>query len=689
MKNYNVKQIRNICLIGHGGTGKTSLTEAMVFNSGKTKRFGHVLDGNTVSDFDSQEIKRQISLNLSLVSCEWKDYKVNILDTPGYFDFMGEAVSAIRVADSALIVVSGKDGIEVGTEKAWKFCEDRKLPKGFFINKVDGENVKYDELVDALKAQFGNSVVPFELAVKEGNEFVGYIDIIKGKEFKFTDKGIEECEIPDAYKPRVDEIMEGLKENVAEASEEFMEKYFAGEEFTHEEFTEGIKKAINEGSLTPVFCGDALHNHGARGLLDNLCFYFPNPKDNPIETCIEKDVEKELKIDENGKFAALVFKTIIDPYVGKLSLFKVMSGKLEKDMQVINVRTRTKEKISHIYTLFGKSQEEVDYLMAGDIGACTKLTDTNTNDTLSDVDKQITIKGIKFPEAVISLGVEGTAKGDEDKIGSGLHRLVEEDPTTEFSINSETHQMLISGIGEQQLLVLVDKLKEKFAVDVNLVDPKIPFRETIKSSAKVEGKHKKQSGGHGQYGHVWIEFSPGEEEGLTFEEKIFGGSVPKNYFPAVEKGLLDSMKQGVLAGYPVVNLKATLVDGSYHAVDSSEMAFKVAASLAFRKGLEAAKPVLLEPIMHLDIMIPDDYMGDIIGDLNKRRGRVMGMTPLSGGNQKVEAEVPMAEIFKYATDLRSMTQGRGEYVQRFARYEEVPSNVSAKIISEYQKSIEE
>lgn len=690
MKQYPISKVRNVCLMSHGGAGKTSLAEAMLYNTGVLDRFGKVTDGTTTTDYDPEEIKRKISISTALAPCEWKGDKFNIIDTPGYFDFVGGVMEGVRVADAAVILVSGKSGVAVGTEKAWKYAVDRKIPRIVFVNKMEEDNANFYAVLDQLREKFGKAVAPFQVPIKEGDHFIGFVNVVDMKARKFDGQKVVDIPIPDGMEDKVAPVREMILESVAESSEELMEKYFEGEEFTPEEIHRALRVGVEEGSIIPVLCGSALTNTGVQVLMDAIIEYFPSPDEMGAITGTKPDSEDivERKPDEKEPLAALVFKTVADPYVGKLSLFRVFSGTLTADSTVYNPNTDSNEKIGHLYILRGKKQIEVNKVTAGDIGAVTKLAKTNTGDTLCDVSQPIVLEGVNFPEAAISLAIVPKAKGDEEKIGSGLHRLVEEDPTLKVELNKETHQQLISGIGEQHLDIIVSKLKSKFNVSVDLIEPKVPYRETIKKKVKVEGKHKKQSGGHGQFGHVWIEFEPGEEGGLTFKEKIFGGAVPKNYIPAVEKGLLDSMRHGVLAKYPVVNLKAILVDGSYHPVDSSEMAFKVAASLAYKKGLEQAGPVLLEPINHVEVMIPDDYMGDIIGDLNKRRGRVLGMNPQSGGHQQVVAEVPMAEIFKYATDLRSMTQGRGSFTSKFERYEEVPPNISEKIIEEVKKSNE-
>lgn len=691
MKDYTVEKLRNVCLMSHGGAGKTTLAEAMLFNTGVLDRFGKVNDGTTTMDYDPEEIKRKISLSTAIAPCEWKDCKINIIDTPGYFDFVGEVKQGIRVADGAVILLSAKSGVAVGTEKSWAYAKAQGIPKIFYVSKMDEENANFFKVYDQLVNTFGKSVIAFQLPIVEGEKFTGYVDVISMTAKKFDKDKLVDTAIPADLNDKISEIKDALNEAIAETSEELMEKFFEGEAFTPEEVEKGLIAGIADGSIAPVFCGAAYLNLGVQPLMDAIVKYFPSPASNPIVKAVKPGTGDvvELKASADEKLSALVFKTIADPFVGKISIFRVYSGTIKSDSSVYNSTSEKLEKTAQIFTLRGKKQIPVDKLIAGDIGAVAKLQFTNTNDTLCDQSKPVVLEKIVYPEPELSLAVEPKAKGDEEKISAGLAKLQDEDPTFKVTVNTETHQTIISGIGEQHLDVIVSKLKAKFGVSVNLIDPKVPYRETIKKKVKVEGKHKKQSGGHGQYGHVWIEFEHGENEDLTFEEKIFGGSVPKQYHPAVEKGLREAIVHGVLAGYPVVNLKATLVDGSYHDVDSSEMAFKIAARLAYKKGLPQANPVLLEPINHVEVYVPDSYMGDIIGDLNKRRGRILGMNPQEGGIQQVVADVPAAEMFKYANDLRSMTQGRGYFTQKFERYEEAPSNVAQKVIEEAKKNMVE
>jgi elongation factor G len=691
MKDYTVEKIRNVCLMAHGGAGKTTLAEAMLFNTGVLDRFGKVVDGTTTTDYDPEEVRRKISISTAIAPCEWKDCKLNMIDTPGYFDFVGEVKQGIRVADSALILVSGKSGVAVGTEKSWAYAREQNIPKMFFVNKMDEENADFFKVYEQLISTFGKGVIAFEIPFIDNGRFAGFVDVLNIKAKKFDKDKLVDTAVPAGLSDRISKIHDALYEVIAETDEALMEKFFAGEEFTEEEIHKGLRVGISDGSIVPVFCGSATNNLGVPALMDAIIEYMPSPADKPVAKAKKPGTGDavELKTTAEGPVSALVFKTVADPFVGKISMFRVYSGTLKSDSVLLNTTTEKTEKIAQVYMIRGKKQLPVDKLVAGDIGAVAKLQHTNTNDTLCDPGKPIELDKIVFPEPSLSLAIEPKAKGDEEKISSGLHKLQDEDPTFKMHINAETHQTLISGVGEQHLDVICSKLKAKFGVSVNLINPKVPYRETINKKVKVEGKHKKQSGGHGQYGHVWIEFEPGDQEGLVFEEKIFGGSVPKQYHPAVDKGLHESVVKGILAGYPVVYLKATLVDGSYHDVDSSEMAFKIAAHLAYKKGLPAASPVLLEPIARVEVYVPDHYMGDIIGDLNKRRGRILGMNPQDSGIQQVVAEVPQAEMFKYATDLRSMTQGRGNFKLWFERYEEAPPMIAQKVIEEAKKHMTE
>jgi len=678
------KDIRNVCLISHGNAGKTSLVEAMLYNGKLIDRFGRIEDGNTVSDYDSEEIKRKISVNTSLISFDWNDKKMNILDTPGFFDFVGEQIEAASVCENCIITVSGKSGVSAGTEKAWRLAEKYNLGKIIFVNKLDDIKADYIKVIEQLNDTFGKAIAPFTFPIKDGDFFCGFVDVIKMKAKMFTGNDATYEDIPEAYLETAQRSREILNEAIAECSDELMEKFFAGEEFTESEIKDAIKTGIKNGIVVPVICGSTWMRIGITHVLSLVSDYLFSPDD--AEAAIGKDAktgdEKEIECKSDAPLVLKVFKTVVDNYVGKMSFFKVVSGKLTPDTTLYNANKEENEKIGKLYTLRGKKQIEVPFLEAGDIGVAAKLAFTETGDTLSDPKAPVILDAIEFPKPVLSMAIVPKSKGDEEKISQGLSKLMDEDKTFTLTSNKETGETVISGLGEQHLNVICSKLLSKFGVDVTLKDPKIAYRETIRKKVKVEGKHKKQSGGHGQYGHVWIEFEPCESEDLIFEEKVFGGSVPKNYFPAVEKGLRESMAKGVLAGYPVINLKATLLDGSYHPVDSSEMAFKTAASICYKTGLEQANPVILEPIGMLKAKVRNDYTGDVTGDINKRRGRILGMNPLDGGETEIEALIPSSEMTKYATDLRAITNGRGSFTFELDHYEEVPAHLVDKIKAE-------
>jgi len=673
---YTTDKIRNIAILGHGSSGKTSLAESMLFLTGKADRLGKVNDGNTVGDSDSEEIKRQITIYLATMFTEHKNCKINILDTPGFFDFAGEVLEALRVADAGIVACTAKDGISVGFEKGWSVLSANKLPRAVYVSKIDEENGDFDAVLEALRAKYGSSVCPLTIPVKNAaGKVEGIYDLVYRKAYSIEGGKQKEISVPDSMKGELEAIYETFNESIAETCEELMEKF--GEEYSTEEVIKGVQIGLKDLTLFPVFCGCATTGLGTIPLLDAIADFFPSPLDRKDTT----DDGKEIIADPNGTTCAIVFKTISDQY-GKFSIFKVLSGKVNSDMQLVNTRTGSTEKIGHLFTMQGKKNIEAKEIACGDIGAVSKLSDTKTNDTLSDVKNKITAKRIEFTPACYSMAISPKTKGQEEKIATGLARLGEEDVTFTFVNNSETKQLVLSGAGDIQLDVLCAKLKDKFGVEVELSPARVPYREKIRKKVSVRGRHKKQSGGAGQFGDVVMEFEAGETEDLTFEEKIFGGSVPKNFFPAVEKGLRESIQKGVLAGYPLVFLKATLVDGSYHSVDSNELSFKLAAQLAYKEGIPQANPVLLEPIGYLTVTIPDTYMGDIMSDLSKRRGSPMGMNLNSEGMQVVEAEVPMGEMSSYAIDLRSMTQGRGSFTIRFERYQEAPAPVQEKIIEE-------
>ena len=686
MKQYLAARIRNIALTGHSDSGKTSLAEALLFKAGASDRLGKTSEGNTVCDFDPEEIKRKVSVCTAVAPFAWGSTKINLIDTPGLFDFAGEAAQGVRAAESLLIAVSGKSGVDVGTEKAYKMAKDLSKATLFFVSKLDVEHSDFYKVFEELKSTFGPSVCPIVVPYVEDQQVKCYINLIDMKAYTYDDKGeAHEVDMPD-FGHRLDGLTAAVSEAVAETDESLFEKYFSGEQFTRDEIIRGVHTGVTNGSISPVLCGCSTNLQGIDMLLDCIVDLLPSPWEKGAEVAVDAEGEPvEVPCTDEAPLAAYVFKTIADPFVGKLSYVKVISGKLAADSAPINSRTGQPERLGKIIYIRGKKQEDTAYITAGDIGAVTKLAATETGDALCDPKKVLSFDPIHFPHPCLTMAIKAEAKGDEAKIASALQRLMEEDPTLAYENNAETHQQLISGLGEQHLDVLVSKLKNKFGVSVSLEVPRVAYRETIRKKVKVQGKHKKQSGGHGQFGDVWVEFEPTVGDDLVFEEKVFGGAVPKSFFPAVEKGLQDCVKHGVLAGYPVVGLKATLVDGSYHPVDSSEMSFKMAASLAYKAGMPQASPVLLEPIGNLKVYVPDSNTGDISGDLNKRRGRVLGMNPANDGLQEIEADVPMSEMSDFATAIRSMTQGRGYFTLEFARYEQLPSNLEAKVIEEAKK----
>ncbi len=689
MATYPVNELRNVCVMGHGGDGKTSLVESLLFTAGMIEREGNVPDGNTVCDFDAEEIKRQFSISTAVAPIEWEGCKINLLDTPGFFDFESEVRHALRVCDSALIVATGKSGPGVGTEKVWKRAVEKNMPRMFYISKIDEENSDYYTALHKLQKQFGVSVCPIVVPIFEGNrDTVGVVDCVIRKAYKMDGTTRVEIPIPENMVERINQHRAALCENVAELSEELMERYFAGEEFSDEELIAGIRQGVRDLVIAPVFCGTAATGIGSYAMLKGIADYMPSPDESPSQVCEDEKGELiEINCSPNGSTCAYIFKTIADQY-GRFSYFKVMSGTVTKDMTLVNKRADANEKLSHIYSVCGKKTKEVDEIGCGDIGAVAKLVTTKTDDTLSMSVRKVSLEGVEIPKPCYTQGIEPISKNNEEKMSTGLAKLRDEDPSFETHYNTETKQMLISGAGDIHLDVICSKLKNKFGVEVKLSKPIIPYREKIRKKVSVEGKHKKQSGGHGQYGHVKMDFEPYADGDYAFAEKIFGGSVPKNFHPAVDKGIREAMEHGVLAGYPMVGLKATLTDGSYHDVDSNELSFKMAAKLAYKAGIPQASPVLLEPICSMKVVIPDQYMGDVIGDLNKRRGRIMGMNPVEGGCQEILAEVPMAETSDYAITLRSMTQGRGAFESEFERYDEAPPMVQEKVIAENKARLE-
>lgn len=681
-----MNNLRNIGILGHSAVGKTSLAEALLFCSDTIDRLGVVDEGTTISDFDAEEKKRRISLSSSVLPFEFQKIKINVIDTPGYFDFLGECIEGMRAVDTAIITVCGVSGVQVGTEKAWDYCNKIKLPRTFFINKLDRENSSFEKVLADIKEHFGKCAVPIQYPIGEQDNFRGVVNVItkRARIYNPKTKKMEVGEIPPELVDKIDECKKMITEAVAETDEVLLDKYFNDEEITDLEIYEGLINGCTSGDIAPVMCGSAIKAIGINTLLEDIVECFPSPKYAIPQKAKNLNTNEDvfLKLNEKEPFSAFVFKTIADPFVGKISLFRVITGKLNGEVDVINSNKDKPEKLANVFFMRGKNQIPTKEVVAGDIGAVAKLQYTSTGDTLCDGNFKIVFDKINFPKANLSMAAIPKNKGDEEKISLGITKLLEEDPVLTLSRDTENAEIIISGLGETHLEVVASKLKSKFGADVNLQTPKVPYRETIKGKADVQGKHKKQSGGHGQYGDVKILFearNDGEQD-LEFVDKVVGGVVPRNFIPAVEKGLKECMNKGVLAGYPVIGLKATLHDGSYHPVDSSEMAFKVAASLAYKKGMEEANPILLEPIMRAEIVVPNDYMGDIITDINKKRGRVLGMEPDGEVNQKVIAEIPMAEMFKYATDLRSITQGRGNFDMSFERYEEVPSSEASKII---------
>ena len=684
MNVYTTDSIRNVVLLGHGGCGKTSLVEAMAYVSGLTGRLGKVSDGTTISDYDKEEIKRKFSINTSVVPLIWKDTKINLLDTPGYFDFVGEAEEAVAAADAAIIVVSGKAGVEVGTEKAWELCEKYKLPRMFFVSEMDVDHASFREVVEKLTELYGKKIAPFYQPMRENEKFVGYINVMKMAGRRFTGIGTrEECEIPEYSKANLDIYREAMMDAVAETSEEFMERYFAGDEFSVGEIRAAMKTNVNDGSIIPVSMGSSIELRNIHNLMNDIVELFPSPDK---KKCAGINMKTNEIFEGDYNFAtsksAYVFKTIADPFIGKYSLIKVCSGVIKSDDTLYNATTETEEKISKLYVMRANKPEEVSELHAGDIGAIGKAG-CKTGDTLSTKAVPVVYGKTEISKPYTYMAYKAKTKGDEDKISQALAKIMDEDLTVKSVNDSENRQTLLYGMGDQHLAVIVSMLAEKYKVDVELTKPKVAFRETLRKKSDVEYKYKKQSGGHGQYGHVKMTFEPSGdlETPYVFEQQVVGGAVPKNYFPAVEKGIQESVQKGPLAGYPVVGVKAVLYDGSYHPVDSSEMAFKTAAIQAFKKGFMEASPILLEPIETLTVLVPDKYTGDVMGDLNKRRGRVLGMNPAGAGKTEVVADVPMMELFGYSTDLRSMTGGSGTYSYEFARYEQTPSDVQEKEVA--------
>ena len=680
---YSVQNIRNVCLLGHGGNGKTSLAESMLFQTGAIDRLGKVTDGNTICDYDAEEVRRQFSISTAVAPVEYKGCKINILDTPGYFDFSGEVMEALRVADAAIIVCSAKSGMSVGAEKAWKYCEERKMPRILYISKTDEDNADYNAAFETLRDRFGKNVAPVVAPIwDENKKVIGIIDVLNKRAYDIENGKRHEIPVPENKQEVLDELYNALVESVAETSEEFMDRYFNGEEFTYAEMIQGLHAGVKDLSLFPVVCGSALTGLGTQMLLDNIVNLLPSPLEGKSETGEDDHGDVvEFAVSPGAVPVAFVWKTVSDQY-GKYSYVKVLSGTIESDMPMVNARTGLTEKLGRLYQVKGKKTEEVKKLSCGDIGAIGKMEKVKTGDTLSDPRKVVKLEPIPFPEPCYSVAITPKTKGQEDKIAAGLIRLNEEDLTFNWVNNAETRQMVVSGTGDMQMDVILSRLKSRFGVDAELSEPRVPYREKIRKKVEVQGRHKKQTGGHGQFGDVWIQFEPIEGEGIEFAENVFGGSVPKNFFPAVEKGVRQAAEHGVLAGYPMVGMKATLLDGSYHPVDSSEMAFIMAAKLAYKAAIPEAGPVLLEPIGALKAHVPADNTGDIMGEVTKRRGRVLGMNPDDDGLQVVEAEVPVAEMQDFTTFLRQLTQGRGYFTFEFVRYETLPQMLENKVIEQ-------
>ncbi|MBO2518862.1 elongation factor G [Limnochorda sp.] len=672
------ERIRNVALISHQGAGKTTLAEALLFKAGVIKRQGSVDEGNTVSDYDPEEQRRRLSLNATVLPVPWESYKINLLDTPGYFDFVGDVLSALRVVEGAVVLVEAAAGVEVGTEKVWQYAEERKLPRICFVSKMDRENADFSKCLSELRARFGNRVAPIQVPVGQAESFRGVVDILEGK--AYLDGSDTAADVPAEVEALVTEAREALEEAVAATDDDLTAKYLEEGSLSAEELRQGLAGAVKSGEVVPVLCGSAAKGIGLAQLLQAIGTLLPSPLEAEPQPTVAEGGEPVAPGD--GPLAAYVFKTMADPYVGRLTLFRVYRGTINSDSTVHNSVRGKDERIGQIFVLRGKEQQAVSSLGPGDIGAVAKLQHTQTGDTLCAANAVVQLQPVQYPAPKLSLAAHAGERGDEDKIFSGLARLVEEDPTLAVERDPVTGETLVRGLGEMQLDVVVSRLKEKFGVTMELKTPKVPYQETIRSKVQAEGKHKKQTGGRGQYGHVFLELEPlPPGGGFEFVDKIFGGAVPKQYIPAVEKGIRETMAEGVLAGYPVVDVRATLYDGSFHPVDSSEMAFKIAASMAFKKAFEQANPVLLEPVMRVKVTVPESYMGDCIADLNKKRGKILGMNP-DGDLQVIEALVPMAEMFHYATDLRSMTQGRGDFEMTFDHYEEVPAELAQKVIEE-------
>ncbi|MEK7868114.1 MAG: elongation factor G [Candidatus Omnitrophota bacterium] len=682
MADYTIKDIRNIALISHAGSGKTSFAEAIVYNAGASNRFGKVDDGTTVSDYSEDEIERKVSISASILSFKYGGKRINIIDSPGYADFMGEMLSALNAADSAVLLVDAHDGIQVGTEKTWSMASDIGLARVIFLNKLDKENVNFYAVVDSVKEKFGKSCILVNMPIETGPDFKGVVDVL---DTKATDK------LSGEDKEKALELKNSLIEAVAEKNDELLEKYLEGKELSPEEIKNGFKKAVSNRELFPIYCGSATLNIGIKELMSNMFDILPSPLDMKIKKAKDPNTgqNKELKPDGTGNFSGFVFKTVSDPYVGQLTIFRVYTGSIKADTSFYNATKRTTERIGHILSVFGKEQRTVTEAIAGDIVAVAKLKDTLTGDSLCNEKDQIIFEPIEFPEPAISFSIKPKTRADEDKISIALHKLTNEDQTFKTKREEQTKELIISGMGDLHLDIMINRLKKRFGVDVEKGTPKVAYKETIKKMTKLQGKYKRQTGGHGQYGDCWLQLEPLERgKGFEFVDKVVGGVIPKNYIPSIEKGVVDAMSHGAIAGYQIVDMRVIVYDGSYHEVDSSDMAFKIAGAMALRKGVLEANPILLEPIMDVDVIVPEEFMGDITGDLNSRRGRIAGMD-VQGKYQVIKAKVPIAEMSKYASELKSITGGRGSYSMRFSHYDEVPAKQAQTIIAKYQETRKE
>jgi len=692
--NFDIEKIRNIAVIAHGGAGKTSLVEAMLFDSQITDRLGRVEDGNTITDYEPEEIARRISISSSLAFCEWKGHRINIIDTPGYINFIEDTRGCLSIVDGAIVIVSALSGVKAETEKLWQFASDYEIPRIIFINKMDRENAKFDRAIGEIEKIYNTAVIPLNIPMGAGEEFKGIIDIFTMKAISFDNGKFSEGEIPEIYISEAEEYRKNLVEKIAEADDLLLEKYLEGGGLTEEEIRKGIREGTITGRFIPAVCGSAKKNIGVQQLLDAVLLCLPSPLEKANITPIKgknpkSGDEVKRKPLDSEPLTAQVFKTIADPFAGKLTLFRVFSGVLKADSTVYNSTRDSKERVGNVFYLLGKKQLPIQRVHAGEIAAVAKLKDTQTGDTLTDLNNPILLDSVKFSDPIISYAVAPKSRGDEEKVSIALQKMLEEDPTLKFHRDTETKEMILSGMGQLHLEITLEKLKRKFGVEVIMKTPKVPYKETITVAASAQGKYKKQSGGRGQYGDCWIKIEPlPRGSGFEFVDKIVGGVIPRQYIPAVEKGIIEAMNEGILAGYPMVDLRATLYDGSYHSVDSSEMAFKIAGSLALKKAAQNAKVVLLEPILKTEVIVPEEFLGSVIGDLNAKRGKVQGVEPQAGGNQKIQALVPMAEMLTYANQLNSLTSGRGIYTIEFSHYEEVPHHLAQKIIAEKQKKSE-